>query len=56
MFPEYRTLISRLKKENTRFAVLFHEHSILDADIKKREMVAGFSDAENETLKKRSCR
>lgn len=56
MFPEYRTLISRLKKENTRFAVLFHEHNILDADIKKREMVAGFSDAETETLKKRSCR
>ncbi|AXD74574.1 DUF465 domain-containing protein [Salmonella enterica] len=53
MFPEYRTLISRLKKENTRFAVLFHEHNILDADIKKREMVAGFSDAETETLKKK---
>lgn len=55
MFPEYRALISRLKKDNTRFAALFHEHNILDADIKKREMVAGFSDAETETLKKRNC-
>ncbi|EIK2676546.1 DUF465 domain-containing protein [Salmonella enterica] len=53
MFPEYRALISRLKKENTRFAALFHEHNILDADIKKREMLAGFSDAETETLKKK---
>lgn len=55
MFPEYRALISRLIKENTRFAALFHEHNILDADIKKREMLAGFSDAETETLKKRNC-
>ena len=53
MFPEYRALISRLKKENTRFAALFHEHNILEADIKKREMLAGFSDAETETLKKK---
>ncbi|EHC7479366.1 DUF465 domain-containing protein [Salmonella enterica] len=53
MFPEYRALISRLKKDNPRFAALFHEHNILDADIKKREMVAGFSDAETETLKKK---
>lgn len=52
MFPEYRALISRLKKENTRFAALFHEHNILDADIKKREIL----DAETETLKKRNCR
>lgn len=55
MFPEYRALISRLKKENTRFAALFHEHNILDADIKKREMLAGFCDAETETLKKRTA-
>ncbi|HAF7257933.1 TPA: hypothetical protein G9X39_002646 [Salmonella enterica subsp. enterica serovar Panama] len=34
MFPEYRALISRLKKDNTRFAALFHEHNILDAEIK----------------------
>ncbi|EAR0283685.1 DUF465 domain-containing protein [Salmonella enterica subsp. enterica] len=53
MFPEYRALISRLKKDNTRFAALFHEHNILDADIKKREMLAGFCDAETETLKKK---
>ncbi|HIB1617206.1 TPA: YdcH family protein [Salmonella enterica subsp. enterica serovar Muenchen] len=53
MFPEYRALISRLKKENTRFAALFHEHNILDADIKKREMLTGFNDAETETLKKK---
>lgn len=52
MFPEYRALISRLKKDNPRFAALFHEHNILDADIKKREMLVGFSDAETETLKR----
>lgn len=32
MFPEYRELISRLKKENARFSTLFHEHNIPDAD------------------------
>ncbi|EBW6364104.1 hypothetical protein DPU24_25605 [Salmonella enterica subsp. enterica serovar Oranienburg] len=53
MFPEYRELISRLKKDNPRFSALFHEHNRLDADIKRREMVSGFSDTETETLKKK---
>lgn len=56
MFPEYRDLISRLKKENARFSGLFHEHNTLDADIKKRETVAGFRDEETETLKKKKLR
>lgn len=53
MFPEYRALISRLKNENAHFSVLFHEHNTLDAEIKKREMLSGFSDEGTETLKKK---
>ncbi|HAT1685221.1 TPA: DUF465 domain-containing protein [Klebsiella oxytoca] len=53
MFPEYRTLISRLKNEDAHFSVLFHEHNALDAEIKQREMISGFRDAETEILKKK---
>ncbi|HAT1685251.1 TPA: DUF465 domain-containing protein [Klebsiella oxytoca] len=53
MFPEYRTLISRLKNEDVHFSVLFHEHNALDAEIKQREMISGFRDAETEILKKK---
>ncbi|HEB6950166.1 TPA: DUF465 domain-containing protein [Salmonella enterica subsp. enterica serovar Hvittingfoss] len=53
MFPEYRTLISRLKNEDAHFAGLFHEHNALDAEIKKREMISGFRDAGTEMLKKK---
>ncbi len=52
MFPEYRTLISRLKNEDAHFAGLFHKHNALDAEIKQREMISGFGDAETEMLKK----
>lgn len=52
MFPEYRTLISRLKNEDAHFAGLFHEHNALDAEIKQREMISGFRDAGTEMLKK----
>ncbi|ECE5745366.1 TPA: DUF465 domain-containing protein [Salmonella enterica subsp. salamae] len=53
MFPEYRMLISRLKNENAHFSALFHEHNALDAEIKQREMISGFRDAETEVLKKK---
>ncbi|ASG19069.1 DUF465 domain-containing protein [Salmonella enterica] len=53
MFPEYRMLISRLKNENAHFSALFHEHNALDAEIKQREMISGFRDAETEALKKK---
>ncbi|HGB3470275.1 TPA: YdcH family protein [Salmonella enterica subsp. diarizonae serovar 61:l,v:z35] len=53
MFPEYRTLVSRLKNEDAHFSVLFHEHNALDAEIKQREMISGFRDTETEVLKKK---
>ncbi|EEJ3293862.1 DUF465 domain-containing protein [Salmonella enterica subsp. diarizonae] len=53
MFPEYRTLISRLKNEDAHFAGLFHKHNELDAEIKQREMISGFGDAGTEMLKKK---
>ncbi|EDJ8987153.1 hypothetical protein GFI10_23990 [Salmonella enterica subsp. diarizonae] len=53
MFPEYRTLISRLKNEDAHFAGLFHKHNELDAEIKQREMISGFADAGTEMLKKK---
>ncbi|ECG2029222.1 DUF465 domain-containing protein [Salmonella enterica subsp. diarizonae serovar 50:z52:z35] len=53
MFPEYRTLISRLKNEDAHFAGLFHEHNALDAEIKQREMISGFRDAGTEMLRKK---
>ncbi|EIY0669798.1 DUF465 domain-containing protein [Salmonella enterica] len=56
MFPEYRTLISRLKHEDARFSVLFHEHNALDTEIKKRETVPGFSAAETGAMKKKKLR
>lgn len=37
MFPEYRSLITRLKKENPHFSVLFQEHNELDHRIKREE-------------------
>lgn len=55
MFPEYRTLISRLKNEDAHFAGIFHKHNALDAEIKQREMISGFADAGTEMLKKRNC-
>ncbi|ECU9385522.1 TPA: YdcH family protein [Salmonella enterica subsp. diarizonae serovar 61:l,v:z35] len=53
MFQEYRTLILRLKNEDVHFSVLFYEHNALDAEIKQREMISGFRDAETEILKKK---
>ncbi|HDP0317345.1 TPA: DUF465 domain-containing protein [Salmonella enterica subsp. enterica serovar Concord] len=53
MFQEYRSLISRLKNEDAHFSVLFYEHNALDAEIKQREMISGFRDAETEILKKK---
>lgn len=37
MFPEYRELISRLKKEDTHFSVLFQRHNELDHEVSREE-------------------
>lgn len=37
MFPEYRSLISRLKQENAHFAKIFDEHNALDHEILRLE-------------------
>ncbi|ELY6246661.1 YdcH family protein [Cronobacter universalis] len=41
MFPEYRELISRLKKENHRFQTLFEKHNALDHEISRLEQNIG---------------
>lgn len=37
MFPEYRTLISRLKGHHPRFDSLFEQHNSLDHEIRHLE-------------------
>lgn len=37
MFPEYRELISRMKKEHKRFQRLFEKHNALDHEIARLE-------------------
>lgn len=41
MFPEYRELISRLKKEHQRFQTLFEKHNALDHEIARLEKNIG---------------
>lgn len=41
MFPEYRELISRLKKEHQRFRTLFEKHNALDHEIARLEQNIG---------------
>lgn len=51
MFPEYRDLISKLKKEDARFTKLFEKHNDLDHQVKNLE--ANYApDADIDTLKK----
>lgn len=37
MFPEYRTLISKLKQDNAHFSKVFEEHNELDHEILRLE-------------------
>ncbi len=37
MFPEYRTLISKLKQEDAHFSKIFDEHNDLDHEIIRLE-------------------
>ncbi|RDI97780.1 DUF465 domain-containing protein [Dyella solisilvae] len=53
MFPEFRDLISELKRRDPHFSRLFHRHNELDQEI--RNMEAGISPADSmaiEQLKK----
>ena len=57
MFPEYRDLISRLKKEDAHFARLFERHNELDHQV--RNMEAGHVPGDSrsiEVLKKEKLR
>ncbi|SPL71008.1 YdcH family protein [Acinetobacter stercoris] len=49
MFPEYRSLISKLKQEDNRFAKVFEEHNALDHEIIRLEqnpVTSGLDDIE----------
>ncbi|MDR2239571.1 MAG: DUF465 domain-containing protein [Zoogloeaceae bacterium] len=59
MFPEYRDLITRLKREgaNTRFLNLFERHNELDHQVKALEnRDVGSIHAEIDMLKKEKLR
>lgn len=53
MFPEYRDLISHLKKTNHHFSRLFDKHNVLDQKIMNIESgIEKATDLEIEVLKK----
>jgi uncharacterized protein YdcH (DUF465 family) len=53
MFPEYRNLISQLKKTDHHFTRLFDKHNTLDQKIKNLETgIEKATDIEIEVLKK----
>ncbi|ACC70352.1 YdcH family protein [Paraburkholderia phymatum] len=57
MFPEYRDLISRLKKEDAHFARLFERHNELDHEIRNMETGVVPADGRSiEVLKKEKLR
>ncbi|EEL2954573.1 DUF465 domain-containing protein [Salmonella enterica] len=51
MFPEYRELISRLKKEDAHFSVLFQRHNELDHEVSREEARQYPSDGDETGLK-----
>ncbi|MBN3758067.1 YdcH family protein [Paraburkholderia sp. Tr-20389] len=57
MFPEYRDLISRLKKEDAHFARLFERHNELDHQVRNMEAGNVPGDSRSiEVLKKEKLR
>ncbi len=52
MFPEHRTLISKLRQENLHFSKIFEEHNALDHEIIRLEQNPASNSDEIETLKK----
>ncbi|OTG85681.1 hypothetical protein B9T31_11005 [Acinetobacter sp. ANC 4558] len=57
MFPEYRTLISKLKQDNAHFSKIFEEHNELDHEIIRLEQNPVTSNvADIELLKKKKLK
>ena len=57
MFPEYRDLISKLKKSDLRFQKIFDEHNDLDQKIKNIESGIAVDTSESiENLKKQKLK
>ncbi|MFU8927859.1 YdcH family protein [Acinetobacter puyangensis] len=57
MFPEYRTLISKLKQEDAHFSKVFDEHNAIDHEIIRLEqspVTSGLDDIE--TLKRQKLK
>ncbi|MCK7608469.1 DUF465 domain-containing protein [Acinetobacter portensis] len=53
MFPEYRSLISKLKQSNAHFSKIFEEHNALDHEIIRLEKDPVTSNVEDIDLLKR---
>lgn len=57
MFPEYRTLISKLKQEDAHFSKVFDEHNAIDHEIIRLEQSPVTSGLEEiETLKRQKLK
>lgn len=53
MFPEYRSLISKLKQSNAHFSKIFEEHNALDHEIIRLEKDPVTSNVDDIDLLKR---
>jgi uncharacterized protein len=57
MFPEYRSLISKLKQDNAHFSKVFEEHNALDHEIIRLEQNPATSNIDEiEILKKKKLK
>ena len=57
MFPEYRSLISKLKQDNLHFSKVFEEHNAIDHEIIRLEKDPVTSNAEDiDLLKKKKLK
>ena len=57
MFPEYRSLISKLKQDNLHFSKIFEEHNAIDHEIIRLEKDPVTSNAEDiDLLKKKKLK
>jgi uncharacterized protein len=57
MFPEYRSLISKLKQDNAHFSKVFEEHNEIDHEIIRLEQNPATSTADDiDLLKKKKLK
>lgn len=57
MFPEYRSLISKLKQDNLHFSKVFEEHNAIDHEIIRLEKDPITSNADDiDLLKKKKLK